>query len=133
MTLTASCHCGATSIELPHAPTEAHECNCSFCARTGAVWAYYQPDEMQVSQSEGRTYSASDGVNQHHFCGRCGMHAWGDSPDWASAYNLDGTPKAGVEAGTTPEARICAVNLRLIDDLDWSKVSIEKVDGRHNW
>ncbi|MET3525087.1 GFA family protein [Phenylobacterium koreense] len=134
MTLVATCHCGATRIELPYAPTEAHECNCSFCARTGAVWAYYRPGEMKlVSQAEDRVYSASEGLNLHHFCGRCGMHAFGDSPDWASAYNLDGTPKEGFEAGAVPAERIHGVNLRLIDDLDWSAITVEKVDGRNNW
>ena len=47
MSLIASCHCGATRIELPHAPVHAKECNCSYCGRTGAVWGYYGPGEMR--------------------------------------------------------------------------------------
>ena len=61
------------------------------------------------------------------------MHTWGDSPDWASAYNMDGTPKPGFDAGTVPANRIVGVNLRLIDDLDWSTVAVEKIDGHANW
>lgn len=133
MSMIASCHCGATRVQAAQMPTAAKECNCSFCARTGAVWAYFKPDELQfLSQAEERTYSAR-GMNMHHFCGRCGMHTWGDSPDWGSAYNADGSPKQGTQPGAMPTQRIYAVNLRLVDDIDWSKIAIEKMDGRNNW
>lgn len=133
MSIIASCHCGATKIQLPELPTRASECNCTFCSRTGGVWASFAPGQLKVlSHDEERTYSAS-GMNQHRFCGRCGIHTWGDSPDWASAYNNDGSPKEGFTAGTVPEQRVFAVNLRLIDDLDWSKITVEKMDGRNNW
>lgn len=134
MSIVASCHCGATRIELPRHPSTAKECNCSYCARTGAVWAYFGPGELRfVAQHGEQTYSASDGMNQHHFCGRCGMQTWGDSLDWSSVYTAEGTPKAGFTGESLPTQRTYAVNLRLIDDLDWSKVAVEKVDGRSNW
>ena len=131
MTLIASCHCGNTRIELPAQPTHAKSCNCSYCARTGAVWAYYELGELNFLSREGEaTYSPSG--NHHHFCSNCGMQTWGDSPDWASLYNNDGTPKNG-DAGTMPTDRTYAVNLRLIDDLDWDAVTVEAVDGRTSW
>ena len=134
MPLIASCHCGATRIELPHPPAHAKECNCSYCSRTGAVWGYYGPGELRfLSHQDEKTYSASDGMNQHHFCGQCGMQTWGDSPDWASVYNNDGTPKPGYTPGSMPTERTYAVNLRLIDELDWSAIAVEKVDGRASW
>lgn len=134
MSLIASCHCGATRIALPHAPAQAKQCNCSYCARTGAVWGYFGPGELSFVAQEGEmTYSASDGMNLHHFCGHCGMQTWGDSPNWASIYNNDGTPKPGYTPGSMPTERSYMVNLRLIDDLDWSAVTVEKVDGRNSW
>lgn len=134
MTMTATCHCGATRIQAAQPPRHAKECNCSFCGRAGAVWGYFKPDQLVfVSQDDERTYSASGGLNRHHFCGRCGMQTWGDSPDWASAYNADGSPKEGFTAGSIPEQRIYGVNLRLVDDLDWSGIEVEKMDGRNNW
>jgi hypothetical protein len=133
MTLIASCHCGATKIQAP-TPTTATECNCSYCARTGAVWAYFAPGELvMLSLADERTYCASDAGNRHHFCGRCGMQTWGESPDWGSVYNMDGSPKPGFEAGATPTTQIHALNLRLALDLDWSAIAVEKVDGRNNW
>lgn len=133
MTLIATCHCGATRIELPSQPTEATSCNCSYCSRTGAVWAYYKQGQLKFLAQDGEaTYSASGGMNQHHFCSTCGIQTWGDSPDWASMYNLDGTPKNG-DANAMPTERTYGVNLKLIDDLDWSAVTITNVDGRNSW
>jgi hypothetical protein len=107
MTLIAACHCGHTRIELPAQPTHAKSCNCTYCARTGAVWAYYKPGELTFLSREGEA-------------------------DWASLYNNDGTPKNG-EANAMPTERIHAVNLRLIDNLDWDAVTVEAVDGRASW
>ncbi|WP_137152833.1 aldehyde-activating protein [Devosia sp. FKR38] len=131
MSLTLRCHCGATQITLPHAPLRAGRCNCTYCARAGAIWGYYGEGELTILANEGeRTYTAS-GMNMHHFCGNCGMQTWGDSPDWSSLYNADGTPKDGV--GGMPTARSYSVNLNLIDDFDWSHVTVDDYDGRHNW
>lgn len=133
MTLHLKCHCGATHIALPAHPTKAARCNCTFCQRTGAVWAYYAAGEIEVIKSVGqRDYSTDPSMGRHHFCGTCGMHTWGESVDWASAYNNDGTPKGG-DAALVPELTKWQVNLNLVDDLDWSKIEIEQLDGRNNW
>jgi hypothetical protein len=134
MGLLATCHCGGTTIELPHPPLSAGECNCTFCARTGAVWGYFKPGELKIlSETSGKIYTANpQAMNEHHFCATCGMHTYGVSPDWSSLYNSDGTPKNG-DPTAIPTTRSYAVNLRLIDDFDWSTVTIEKMDGRNNW
>lgn len=133
MAIIAHCHCGQTQIELPHAPLSAGECNCTFCSRTGAVWGYFKPGELNItSDKSDKFYSASGNGNEHHFCANCGMQTWGVSPDWSSMYNNDGTPKAD-DPTAIPAAQIFAVNLRLIDDFDWGSVTVEKMDGRNNW
>lgn len=132
MTLIASCHCGETRIALSRTPENAKTCNCSFCHRTGAVWAYFDPEEVSVAAEHNQTYSASGGMNRHHFCGRCGSHTHGDSPDWASAYNADGTPKDG-NPGQVPAKRIVSVNMRMVDGFDLGHLTIEQMDGRANW
>lgn len=133
MALTATCHCGATRIVLPRHPTEAARCNCTFCQRTGAVWAYYQMGELDVQQAiNQRDYGTNPALGTHHFCGTCGMHTWGESVDWSAAYNNDGTPKGG-DATLIPERTKCQVNLNLVDDLDWSRIEIEQLDGRNSW
>ena len=133
MTLTASCHCGAVRIALPGHPTHGSECNCSYCARTGAVWAYYAPGEMTFLSRQGeRMYSTNPDMHQHYFCGNCGMQTWGESPDWSSLYNDDGTPK-GDDPNAIPTLRKQAVNLKLVDDLDWSRIEVARLDGRNIW
>ncbi len=132
MSLTATCHCGATRIELPRAPVLAKRCNCTYCARAGAVWAYYPAGELRVLASEGERTYAPTGLNIHHFCGTCGMQTWGDSPDWASLYNADGTPKDGYP-NAMPTARIHAVNMNLVDGFDLTTIPVEELDGRNSW
>jgi hypothetical protein len=133
MALIATCHCKSTRIELPDLPTSMKECNCTFCGRVGAVWGYYRPGEIRVlSAEQDEVYSASEGLNLHHFCRRCGCNTHGDSPDWASAYNADGTPKEG-DGSVIPTQRILGVNMRMVDDLDLTRLPIEKVDGRNSW
>lgn len=132
MSIIASCHCGKTKIALPGQPTQARSCNCTYCSRAGAIWAYYKPDQLRfIAQEDEQTY-APRGMNRHHFCGTCGMQTWGDSPDWASMYNADGTPKNG-DPHAMPTERVYQVNLNLVDDLDWSGIEIEKLDGRNSW
>lgn len=133
MTLIASCHCGGTRIELPRLPERQLECNCTYCTKAGAVWGYFGPGEMTFSSNDhDRLYSKS-GMNQHHFCGKCGMQTWGDSPDWAEIYNADGTPKEGHTASDLPTRRTYAVNLKLLDDFDPSGLTAQKIDGRNSW
>ncbi len=46
--LTATCHCGALGIQIPEAPAEVTNCNCSICRRLGTLWGYYKADTVQV-------------------------------------------------------------------------------------
>ena len=131
MTLTATCHCGATRIEIDGPPTSAKTCNCSYCQRVGAIWGYYQPEEIRITATDDRMY-APNGMNHHHFCGRCGGNTHGFSPDWSSIYDAEGKLKPGMKE-SVPEQRIAAVNLNMIDGLDLATFQIEAMDGRNNW
>ncbi len=92
MTVTATCHCGGTKITLPAAPTHATRCTCTFCAKSGGLWAYYPKDAPVIVQDRhGRVYSASNGINRHHFCANCGCQTYGISPEWS----LEGDTRQG--------------------------------------
>lgn len=132
MTLTASCHCGATKIEAKGLPAEIKECNCTYCHRTGAVWGYYAPEDLKVTASDADRDYAPSGMNHHHFCGKCGGNTHGFSPDWASMYENDGSLKPGMSPGV-PERQLAAINLRMVDDLDLTTLTVIKVDGRNSW
>jgi hypothetical protein len=55
MNMTASCHCGAITIEVPGAPAYAIDCNCSICRRTRALWAFYPEAAVRIDGDPERT------------------------------------------------------------------------------
>ena len=50
MTITGSCHCGKTAFRIAgDLPAQLTRCTCSFCAKRGALVAYYQPAQFQLT------------------------------------------------------------------------------------
>ena len=47
--ISGSCHCGAVRFELSETPEWLTRCNCSYCARSGALWAHDEIDRISVS------------------------------------------------------------------------------------
>ncbi|AKR56954.1 hypothetical protein XM25_14370 [Devosia sp. H5989] len=119
MTISGTCHCGATRFEVATVPTEAVECNCTYCSKAGGLWAYYEPEDFSAAGPD-RVYSKT-GYNKHHFCPTCGCQTYGVSPKWS----LDGSHELD-------KFRI-GVNVRLLDDFDPAGLTITKMDGRHLW
>jgi len=64
MTISGTCHCGATRFEVATVPTEAVECNCTYCSKAGGLWAYYEPEDFSAAGPD-RVYSKT-GYNKHH-------------------------------------------------------------------
>lgn len=108
----ATCHCCAVRIEVPEAPTVVKECNCSICRRLGWRCAYYHPKDVAII---GATvpYIWGDKTCAFHHCPTCGC-----TTHWQ---NLD------------PNGDRMAINARLIDGLDWSKVRVRPFDGADTW
>jgi hypothetical protein len=122
MTVIATCHCGGTKIEFDTAPTHATQCTCTFCSKSGGLWAYYEPEAPRiVSDTHKGMYSASDGINQHFFCANCGCATYGISPAWT------------LDSEGVPEKKKFALNARLLDDFDLSRLTVEVIDGRNLW
>jgi hypothetical protein len=73
MTL-SSCHCGAVTLEIAHAPETVTDCNCSICRRYGVLWAYYSPSQVRIDAGTGATdiYMWDDRSIEFHRCRRCG-------------------------------------------------------------
>jgi hypothetical protein len=123
MTITLSCHCGGTRIELPEAPIEATQCTCSYCTKSGGLWAYYEIDAPRViADGNDRIYSPTSPLHAHHFCAKCGCTTYGTSPD----YSLEDT--------TIPEKRKFAVNVKLLDNYElYRALPVSEIDGRNLW
>jgi len=49
--ITGGCHCGRVRFALPALPAEVTRCNCSICAKLGALWAYYPPDALEITRA----------------------------------------------------------------------------------
>ena len=66
-----SCHCGAVTLSVPHAPEWVGSCNCSLCAKTGWLVAYY-PDDAVTVEGETVAYVWGDRMIGIHHCPVCG-------------------------------------------------------------
>jgi len=71
--VTASCHCGAVTLTIPHAPTKIRHCNCSLCRRYGALWTYHEIDSVTLPDKSILDSYAWGGKNVDFFrCHTCG-------------------------------------------------------------
>ena len=110
MAVTGACHCRAVRIELPRAPEWVASCNCSLCRRTGALMAYYRPEEVRV-EGETATYETGDRFIRLHHCTACGCHThWSANPE-ALAGELPEEVRAAL-------AERLGVNARLLDGFE---------------
>ena len=68
-----SCHCGKVRISVETAPAEVTSCNCSICRRSGGLWAYYSPKNVQIDEAVPTdTYVWGDRMLTLHRCAECG-------------------------------------------------------------
>ena len=119
--VTGSCHCGGTKVQVSVAPSSVTSCNCTFCSKRGALWAYYDLDQVRLVADEHRArYQRPGRPVAHHHCAVCGCSTWSDSPVW-----VDGKPH--------PTQRRLLVNARLFDDFDLAAVPVRHIDGRTGW
>lgn len=122
MAIKGSCHCGATQFEVDAAPGKVIRCTCSFCAKRGALWGYYQPAEFRLTTARDRvaTYQWRSYTAQHHHCPVCGCGTYSDLVQWVDGKPDFSRPRIGI-------------NARLLDDFDVDGVPVELVDGRNLW
>jgi hypothetical protein len=73
-TLTATCHCGAVRVDVPHPPLRVNDCNCSICRRYGVLWAYYPAASVRVHAAVGALdgYVWGDKMLRFLRCANCG-------------------------------------------------------------
>jgi hypothetical protein len=114
--LTATCHCGAVTIEIPHAPKAVTNCNCSLCRRVGGLWGYYDYGTVRIGGHPENTEAYVWGDKTLRTC-RC--KTCGSVTHWEP---LD--PK---------EHPRMAVNIRNFDPKDIGDVRIRRFDGADTW
>jgi hypothetical protein len=108
-----SCHCGQVAFEVEGEMTQVMECNCSACSRRGSLLWFVPRDALRLltREEDVSTYTFNKHVIKHRFCPTCGMHPFGEGVD---------------PAGN----RMAAVNARCLEDVDFSSLPVEHVDGR---
>ena len=66
-----SCHCGAVTLSVPHAPEWVGSCNCFLCNKSGWLVAFY-PDDAVTVEGETVPYIWGDRMIGIHHCPTCG-------------------------------------------------------------
>jgi hypothetical protein len=122
VTLNGSCHCGNTKFEVSKAPADVTRCTCSFCSKSGSLWAYYTPAQFRLTSAPENvaTYRWGSKTVKHHFCANCGCTTFSESPDWST-----GKPDF--------EKMKIGVNAWLFDDFETSAVPVTVIDGKNLW
>jgi hypothetical protein len=110
MTVQGSCHCGAVRIAVPRGPEWVGSCNCSLCRRTGALMAYYSPEEVRVD-GETATYLTGDRFIRLHHCPACACHTHWDANPEALAGDLPDGVRDALSAKM-------GINARLLDGFE---------------
>lgn len=116
MKYTGSCHCGEVQFEVDSDGelAEVLDCNCSICARRGSLLWFVDRDQLRLLTPEDglSTYTFNREAIKHRFCGRCGIHSFGEGTDPASGKAM------------------AAVNVRCIDGVDLAALKVNHFDGR---
>ena len=124
MPTTGSCHCGTIAFTIDgDIPASLTRCTCSFCAKRGALYAYYPPDRFHSSGAETHDaiYRWNTNMVAHHFCAVCGCATFSDTPDFKPDGSWDGS------------TRRIGVNARLFDGFDAAAAPVTVIDGKNLW
>jgi len=123
MAIIGSCHCGRNAFRIDgEIPETLTRCTCSFCARRGALVAYFAPAQLVVTSSEADgIYRWNTRLVAHHFCAYCGIALYSDSPAFERDGSWDG------------RTRRIGVNARLFEGFDAAQAKVAVIDGKHLW
>ena len=105
------CHCGNMTFEVEGELTQVVSCNCSICARKGALLWAVPRDKLRMLTPErgvGR-YTFNNHIIEHRFCQTCGIHSYAES------------------AGDEPTAY---VNIRCLEGVEPADLPVLNFDGR---
>jgi hypothetical protein len=118
--MTLTCLCGQIRLDVEKRPDFLHECNCSLCRKSGAIWAYYHPHAVRVAgASHGYArQDKADAAAEVHFCPTCGSTThFGLTP---SAVAKFGNVQMGVNMRLAEEGELAGIELRYPDGAAWA-------------
>lgn len=111
----ASCHCGniTFSFETDKPVEKGIRCNCSICARKGALMSMqtFSPEQLNIQgEKHLGLYQFGDQKAKHYFCKTCGIYPFHETLRAPGEYR---------------------VNLGCCDDIDVTALPFKVFDGRH--
>ncbi len=109
MTYQGGCHCGNVRFEVEMDLKNAVSCNCSICLKRGSLFDFVPESQFKLMSGNLKEYLFNKNKIHHQFCSNCGI-----------------LPFAKTSA---PETMV-AVNVRCLDNIDLSKLSIQEHDGK---
>jgi hypothetical protein len=112
-TYEGGCHCGAVRYRAQADLSGVIECNCSHCSKKGFLLAFTPEADFELlSGGDAQTeYKFNKGQIAHLFCTTCGVQSFA--------------------RGTGPDgAAMAALNVRCLDGVDISALTITLVDGK---
>ena len=112
-TYTGGCHCGKVRYEVSMDLKGTMTCNCSHCSKKGFVLAFVPANQFKLLSGKDNLaeYQFNKKMIHHLFCKTCGVQSFGKGK------SPDGSPTV-------------AVNLRCVDDLDYSKLPTTEYNGK---
>jgi hypothetical protein len=112
-TYEGGCHCGRVRFAATGDLTQALQCNCSICAKRGALWAFVTAPQFRLLKGNDALTDYQFGQKRiHHlFCATCGVGSFsrGQAPDGEDTF---------------------AVNVRCLDDVDVAGLTLRHFDGK---
>lgn len=110
------CHCGKVRFEVElDLSKPVISCNCSICSRAGTLLAFAPPERFRLTSGEDALseYRFHKEVIAHLFCSTCGIKSFA--------------------RGTRPDgAKMVAINVRCLDDVDVGALTVQAFDGRRS-
>ena len=112
-TYTGGCHCGNVAFEVETELGPVMECNCSHCSKKGGLMTFVPDANFTLLRGEDAQteYRFNKKAIQHLFCSTCGVQSF------ARGKGRDG-------------AAMVAINVRCLDGVEPSSLTIQQVDGR---
>ncbi|WP_283744456.1 GFA family protein [Sideroxydans sp. CL21] len=108
-----SCHCGAIRFSFEAGPfTHGTRCNCSFCAKRGAMVHPVPGAQFQIEAQDGALgmYQWGTKTAKHYFCRNCGVATFSETARWPGQY---------------------MVNLGCVEGVDTLALETKVFDGKH--
>jgi hypothetical protein len=118
--MTLECICGQVRLDTPRQPDYIFECNCSLCAKSGARWGYFLPEEVHITGPT-RGYRRTDKPSplcDVHFCQICGATTHFVLTEEAIAQH--GNTMLGINMWLANPVDLAGIELRYPDGRSWS-------------